>query len=49
MMPPDTFISVAEEAGLIGQLGEWVLRRACADAATWPRAMKVAVNLSPCR
>ena len=47
MMPPDTFISVAEEAGLIGQLGEWVLRRACADAATWPRAMKVAVNLSP--
>ncbi len=47
MMPPDTFISVAEEAGLIGQLGEWVLRRACADAAAWPRPMKVAVNLSP--
>ncbi|CAN5303142.1 EAL domain-containing protein [soil metagenome] len=47
MMPPDTFISVAEESGRIGQLGEWVLRRACADAAAWPRPMKVAVNLSP--
>ncbi len=47
LMPPDRFISVAEDAGLIGQLGEWVLRRACADAAAWPRPVKVAVNLSP--
>ena len=47
LLAPDTFIPVAEEAGLIGALGEWVLRRACADAATWPRAVKVAVNLSP--
>ena len=47
LLAPDTFIPVAEEAGLIGALGEWVLRRACADAATWPRNVKVAVNLSP--
>ena len=47
LLAPDTFIPVAEEAGLIGALGEWVLRRACADAAAWPRDVKVAVNLSP--
>ncbi|WP_128080040.1 putative bifunctional diguanylate cyclase/phosphodiesterase [Roseicella frigidaeris] len=46
-IPPAEFVPVAEESGLILQLGEWVLRRACADAATWPAGMKVAVNLSP--
>jgi EAL domain-containing protein (putative c-di-GMP-specific phosphodiesterase class I) len=47
MIPPAEFIPVAEEIGLIGPLGEWVLRRACVDAALWPEAIKVAVNLSP--
>jgi diguanylate cyclase (GGDEF)-like protein/PAS domain S-box-containing protein len=44
---PDDFISLAEETGLINQLGAWVLHRACADAASWPAHIKVAVNLSP--
>ncbi len=43
---PGEFIPVAEEIGLIVPLGEWVLRRACLEAATWPTAMRVAVNLS---
>jgi EAL domain-containing protein (putative c-di-GMP-specific phosphodiesterase class I) len=38
---------LAEETGLIVPLGEWILRRACADAANWPSHIKVAVNLSP--
>ncbi len=46
-LPPDSFISVAESSGLIGQLGEWVLRRACLDAMSWPKPVPVAVNLSP--
>lgn len=44
---PAEFIPLAEEIGLINAIGAWVLRRACADAATWPRSLKVAVNLSP--
>jgi diguanylate cyclase (GGDEF)-like protein len=47
LVMPDEFISIAEKIGLIGPIGEWVLRRACADAATWPRGIRVAVNLSP--
>ena len=43
---PDLFIPLAEETGLIGHIGEWVLRKACADAAVWPAEVKVAVNLS---
>jgi len=43
---PDNFIPVAEEIGLIVPLGEWVLRRACKDAVTWPANITVAVNLS---
>ena len=46
-MPPNVFIPVAEETGLIVALGEWILHRACAEAATWPKGVKVAVNLSP--
>ncbi|NUQ19229.1 MAG: diguanylate cyclase, partial [Sphingomonas sp.] len=47
LIPPDQFISLAEETGLIVPLGEFVLRRACADAAGWPSDLAVAVNLSP--
>ncbi|GGK46830.1 bifunctional diguanylate cyclase/phosphodiesterase [Salinarimonas ramus] len=47
LVPPAEFIPLAEENGLVLQLGEWVLARACAEAATWERPYKVAVNLSP--
>ncbi len=47
MVPPAEFVAVAEDTGLIGQLGAFVLKRACADAAKWPAPLKVAVNLSP--
>jgi len=43
---PSEFIAIAEDSGMIGRLGDWVLRRACRDAAGWPRPLKVAVNLS---
>jgi len=43
---PDQFIPLAEETGMITQLGEWLLQTACADAASWPVDIKVAVNLS---
>jgi diguanylate cyclase (GGDEF)-like protein len=43
---PAQFIPVAEEMGLILPLGEWILRTACARAATWPEAIGVSVNLS---
>lgn len=46
-IPPSDFIPVAEENGLILRLGEWVIRRACEDAASWEHASKVAVNVSP--
>jgi len=46
-VPPSEFIPLAEETGLIMELGEWVLRRACADAAAWENPYKIAVNLSP--
>ena len=44
---PDTFIPIAEETGLISQLGEWVLRQACREVALWPAHLRVSVNLSP--
>lgn len=46
-IPPSEFIPLAEENGLILQLGEWVLRQACRDAASWSPPYKVAVNISP--
>ncbi|MCB1548049.1 MAG: EAL domain-containing protein, partial [Hyphomicrobiaceae bacterium] len=47
LVPPDQFIPIAEETGLIIHIGEWVLQQACADAAGWPEDIRVAVNLSP--
>jgi diguanylate cyclase (GGDEF)-like protein/PAS domain S-box-containing protein len=46
LVPPIEFIGVAEETGLILQLGEWVLRTACRQAAAW-RDLEVSVNISP--
>jgi EAL domain-containing protein (putative c-di-GMP-specific phosphodiesterase class I) len=46
-VPPSEFIPVAEEMGLIVQLGEWALRAACMEAASWPDDIRVSVNLSP--
>jgi predicted signal transduction protein with EAL and GGDEF domain len=46
-MPPQEFIALAEDTGLIIPIGEWVLRSACAEAATWPNDLRVAVNVSP--
>jgi diguanylate cyclase (GGDEF)-like protein len=47
LVGPDQFIPLAEETGLIVPMGEWILQRACADAASWPPHIKVSVNLSP--
>jgi diguanylate cyclase (GGDEF)-like protein len=47
MISPAEFIPIAEETGLINQLGEWVLATACAEAATWPGDIRLAVNVSP--
>ncbi|MBF9233177.1 putative bifunctional diguanylate cyclase/phosphodiesterase [Microvirga alba] len=47
LISPGEFIPIAEDIGLISPLGEWVIAQACADAAIWPRDIKVAVNLSP--
>lgn len=44
---PEFFIPVAEETGLIIQLGDWVIRQACMEAARWPNHIRVAVNISP--
>lgn len=44
---PTTFIPIAEEAGLIGSIGEWVLRTACCEAMRWPEDTRIAVNVSP--
>jgi EAL domain-containing protein (putative c-di-GMP-specific phosphodiesterase class I) len=47
LIPPGTFIPLAEEIGLIVLIGEWIIRQACAAAVTWPDDLRVAVNLSP--
>jgi len=44
---PATFIPLAEESGLIIPMGEWILSEACREAASWPRPLHIAVNLSP--
>lgn len=45
-VPPDLFVPVIEDAGLIGQVGNWVLREACCEAAGWDDGARVAVNVS---
>ena len=47
LLAPGKFVALAEEIGFIVPLGEWVIRQACATAATWPDGLEVAVNLSP--
>jgi diguanylate cyclase (GGDEF)-like protein/PAS domain S-box-containing protein len=47
LVPPSDFIPLAEDVGLIAVIGEWVLRRACEEAASWPGGVRVAVNVSP--
>jgi diguanylate cyclase (GGDEF)-like protein len=47
MISPAEFIPIAEETGLINELGEWVLATACAEATTWPDDVRLAVNVSP--
>lgn len=46
-LPPAKFIPVAEDSGLIAQIGEWAIRTACRDLASWPESVRVAVNVSP--
>src|ERR1700738_1950174 len=46
-VPPSDFIPLAEESGLIVEMGEWILRQACREAASWPMPLQIAVNLSP--
>lgn len=47
MIPPQEFVPIAEETGMIGPIGEWVLRKACEDARKLPQDCFVAVNISP--
>jgi diguanylate cyclase (GGDEF)-like protein/PAS domain S-box-containing protein len=47
MVPPTLFVPLAEAGGMILTIGEWVLREACREAASWPRSLQIAVNLSP--
>lgn len=47
LMSPDSFIPLAEETGIIKEIGALVLRQACVDAVTWPKDVKIAVNVSP--
>ncbi|MBH5372729.1 bifunctional diguanylate cyclase/phosphodiesterase [Bradyrhizobium glycinis] len=47
MVSPAEFIPVAEDTGLIGEIGEWVLKQACVEAASWPGRIHIAVNVSP--
>ena len=46
LVPPGTFIPLAERTGLIVEMGAWALKQACQEAATWPKHIKVTVNLS---
>ncbi len=45
-VPPSEFIPIAEDSGLIGPIGEWVVKTACLSAVAWPQPWRVAVNIS---
>ena len=47
LLQPSLIIPVAEEAGLMPRIGDWVIRKACAEAAKWPEHVRISVNLSP--
>jgi diguanylate cyclase (GGDEF)-like protein/PAS domain S-box-containing protein len=47
LVPPGVFVPLAEENGLILELGQWIIREACREAATWQRPLQIAINLSP--
>ena len=47
MVSPAEFIPVAEDMGLIVELGHWILRKACLECMKWPDGVRVAVNFSP--
>jgi EAL domain-containing protein (putative c-di-GMP-specific phosphodiesterase class I) len=47
LVPPSTFIALAEQNGLIVEIGEWTLRQACLEAASWKQPLLIGVNLSP--
>jgi EAL domain-containing protein (putative c-di-GMP-specific phosphodiesterase class I) len=47
LVPPGTFIPLAEQNGMIAEIGEWTLRQACTEAVSWPRPLQIGVNLSP--
>jgi diguanylate cyclase (GGDEF)-like protein len=49
MVSPMEFIPLAEDIGVLGPIGAWVLKQACAEAAKWPKDISIAVNLSPCQ
>jgi diguanylate cyclase (GGDEF)-like protein/PAS domain S-box-containing protein len=47
IIAPGTFIPLAEDSGLIDPMGEWIMREACRQAASWPKPLQIAINLSP--
>jgi diguanylate cyclase (GGDEF)-like protein/PAS domain S-box-containing protein len=47
LIPPASFVPLAEESGLIVAMSEWILREGCREAASWPRPLQIAINLSP--
>ncbi len=47
LIAPDQFVPLAEESGLIIDIGRWVLREACREAASWPNRLRIAINVSP--
>lgn len=47
LVPPGEFLPLAEKLGLMGRIGDWVIREACRTAARWPKTLSVAVNIAP--
>ena len=47
LLPPSIFIPISEECGLIAALSGWIVRQACREAASWPKPLQIAVNISP--